>query len=149
MAGMNSVFLKSSDCLSWFLMSDIGLCLNPLMKPEYAAWGSHHDILYNTRSLFICWYIYSRTYFLLECFSLIKCTKMLLSLCSDLFLGIYLKTDWVFCTTSFYTSNHHLLPSLTELRLCPSLHNVSHQFLKPIIVPAAVKSSAYAAVFVV
>ena len=28
------------------LMKHIGLCCNPLMKPEYAAWGSHHAILH-------------------------------------------------------------------------------------------------------
>ena len=42
-AGTNSVLMTSSNCLRWFLMLDIvpmkyiGLCLNPLMKPEYAA----------------------------------------------------------------------------------------------------------------
>ena len=42
-AGMNSVLITSSNCLSYVLMFGIvlmkyiGLCLNPLMKPEYAA----------------------------------------------------------------------------------------------------------------
>ena len=58
-AGMNSVLMTSSNCLSWFLMFGIvvmkyiSLYLNPLMKPEYAARGSHHAILHNTRNSFI------------------------------------------------------------------------------------------------
>ena len=42
-AGMNSVPMTSSNCLSWFLMFDIvlmkyvDLCLNPMMKPGHAA----------------------------------------------------------------------------------------------------------------
>ena len=42
-AGMNSVLMASSNCFSWVLMfvivlmKYIGLRLNPLMKPEYAA----------------------------------------------------------------------------------------------------------------
>ena len=42
-AGMNSVLMTSSNYLSWVLMFGIvlmkyiGLCLNPLMKPDYAA----------------------------------------------------------------------------------------------------------------
>ena len=42
-AGMNAVLMTSSNCLSWVLMFGIvrmkyiGLCLNPLIKPEYAA----------------------------------------------------------------------------------------------------------------
>ena len=96
--GMNSVLMTSSNCLSWFLMFGIflmkyiGLCLDPLIKPEYTAWGSHHAILNNTRNFFIHWSIHFY-----------------------LFL---------------FTINHDLLPPRKHPNLGPSLHKVSHQFLK-------------------
>ena len=40
--GMNSVLMTLSNCLSWgfdvqYCPHEIGLCLNPLLKPEYTA----------------------------------------------------------------------------------------------------------------
>ena len=73
-AGINSVLITSSNCLSWVLMFGIvlmkyiGWCLNPLMKPEYAAWGSHRAILHSTHNSFIHWSIFSWTYFCLNVF---------------------------------------------------------------------------------
>ena len=54
-AGMSSVLMTSSNCLSWVLMFGIVLmkyivlCLNPLMKPEYAV--EVHTTLFYTRHL--------------------------------------------------------------------------------------------------
>ena len=86
--------MTSSNCLNWFLMFGIvlmkyiGLCLNPLMKPDYVAGGSHHAILHNTRKSFIYWSS-SLNVFLLECFQPNNCTKMLLTLCSNLYVCIF------------------------------------------------------------
>ena len=62
-AGMNSILMTSSNCLSWFLMFGIilikyiGLCLNAIMKPEYTA--SYHTVLHKTPNSFIHWSIFS------------------------------------------------------------------------------------------
>ena len=113
-AVMNSVLMTSSNCLSWFLMLGIvimkyiGLCLNPLMKPGYAVWGSQHATLHNTRNLFIHWFIFSRNYFYFNISDLITAQR-----CRWPSVVIYmfasLKTDWTFCTTFFFRMNDHLL----------------------------------------
>ena len=65
MVGMSSVLMTSFNYLSWFLMfgiflmKHIDLRLNPLMKPEYVACGSHHAILRKTCNSFIHWSIFS------------------------------------------------------------------------------------------
>ena len=115
-AGMNLVLMTSSNCLSWFLMFGIvlkkykGLCLNSSMKQDYAAWGSHHAILHNTRNSFIDWTIFSWTYFCLNISDPITAPR-----CHwpsvVVFMFVPLKTDWAFCTTFSFTINHDLPPS--------------------------------------
>ena len=55
-AGINLVLTISSSCFSWLLMFGIvrikfvGLCLNPVIKHEYAACDSYYAIIDNIRN---------------------------------------------------------------------------------------------------